>query len=108
MGQYNKEVYKFLKYATTTGLILSFTSLAVCSFLVFDTHYIKKNPKFFISETLFMGILTAIPIAYLSYIRGSTSYKTILRDSSLFFIKIVLIHLGFQLSGVYSVIFPES
>jgi hypothetical protein len=29
-------------------------------------------------------------------------------DSGLIFVKIVLLHIGFQLSGVYSVLFPNS
>ena len=101
-------VYNFLKYAILAGIVVGFGSLAVCSALVFDTAYIQKNPKTFLSETLIMGVLTAIPIAYLTYVRGTTSVKRIFSDSSLIFLKIVLLHVGFQLSGVYSVLFPAS
>jgi hypothetical protein len=104
---YEAEVYSFLKYSIIVGLILSFAALLVCSALVFDTAYIQKNPKNFLVETFLTGTLTAIPIAYLSYMRGASSYKLILRDSGVFFLKIVLIHLGFQLSGVYTVLFTN-
>ena len=101
-------VYTFLKYAILAGIVVGFGCLAVCSALVFDTAYIQKNPKTFLSETLIMGVLTAIPIGYLTYVRGTTSVKRIFSDSSLIFLKIVLLHVGFQLSGVYSVLFPAS
>ena len=104
---YEAEVYAFLKYSIIVGLILSFGALVVCSALVFDTTYIQENPKNFLVETLLTGTLTAVPIAYLSYMRGASSYKLILRDSSAFFLKIVLIHIGFQLSGVYTVLFSS-
>ena len=104
---YETEVYEYLKYSIIVGLILSFGSLIVCSALVFDTTYIQQNPKNFLVETLLMGTLTAIPIAYLSYMRGASSYKVIVRDTSVFFLKMILIHIGFQLSGVYTVVFTN-
>lgn len=103
-----QQVYNIMKYLIFAGVIVGFGSLAIASSLVFDTYYITKHPKYFTTETLLFGILTAIPIAYLSYMRGATSYKKVFSDSILFFIKIVLLHLGFQLSGIYSVLFPES
>ncbi len=87
------------------GLVISFIVLFVCSLIVADTKYIETHPFRFFFETFFMGVMTAIPIAYVSYMRGATSYSKIFNDSVFFFLKIVLIHLGFQLSGVYTVIF---
>jgi hypothetical protein len=103
----SSDVYSFIKYSLYAGILFGFCVLIVSSFLVFDTAYIIKNPKFFTSETFIMGLLTAIPIAYLCYIRGS-SKSDIINGSGLMFLKIILIHIGFQLSGVYSVIFPKS
>ena len=100
-------VYQVVKYGVIIGLLLSFLVLFIGSVLVHDTHYITKNPKFFVSETLIMGILTGLPIAYITYLRGGTRKESI-QDFGLFFFKIVLLHIGFQLSGVYSVIFPMS
>ena len=54
-----------------------------------------------------MGFLTSLPVIYISYLRGSPQVNTI-RDFFLIFIKIVFLHAGFQLSGVYSVLFPDS
>lgn len=98
-------VYQVVKYGVIVGLLVSFLVLFVGSVLVHDTHYITKNPKFFISETLIMGILTGLPVAYITYLRGG-SHRQSFHDFGLFFFKIVLLHIGFQLSGVYSVIFP--
>jgi hypothetical protein len=103
-----QEVYTVMKYLILAGIVIGFGTLAVTSALIFDTHYITKNPKFFTTETLLFGTLTAIPIAYLSYMRGATNYKKIVYDSMLFFIKVVFLHIGFQLSGIYSVLFPTS
>ena len=72
-----------------------------------DTYYIQKNPKFFLSETLLMGFLTGLPIIYICWLR-KVPVATSLIDFGLFFLKIVLIHVGFQLSGVYTVLFPMS
>jgi TRAP-type mannitol/chloroaromatic compound transport system substrate-binding protein len=108
MSKYDKEVFTALKYFILFGVIAGFAALGIASVIMFDTYYIEKNPKFFLTETLLFGIMTAIPIAYLSYMRGSTSYKKIFQDAMIFFVKIVLMHLGFQLSGIYSVFFPAS
>lgn len=100
-------VYQIVKYGVIVGLLLSFVVLFVGSVLLRDTYYITKNPRFFISETLIMGVLTGLPVAYITYLR-SGSHKQSIQDFGLFFLKIVLLHIGFQLSGVYSVIFPAS
>ena len=101
------QVYQVIKYGVLIGVVLSFVILVVGSALVHDTTYITKNPKFFLSETLLMGILTSLPVMYISYLRGSPHANTI-RDFWIIFLKIVFLHVGFQLSGVYSVLFPAS
>ena len=103
----HNSVYKVIKYGLISGIAVSFLVLLAGSVLVHDTYYIEKNPKFFISETLIMGILTGLPVMYITLLRGGTKKQSI-QDFGLFFLKIVLLHLGFQLSGVYSVIFPKS
>jgi len=100
-------VYKFIKYSMLVGIAFGFTTLFIASILVHDTAYIQKHPKFFMAETLFMGVLTTIPVILISYLRGADKKETI-NGSGLIFLKIVLLHIGFQLSGVYSVIFPKS
>lgn len=102
-----KMVYSIIKYGIIFGISLSLFILLVGSLLVHDTFYITKNPKFFITETLMMGIFTSIPIAYMCYMRGAP-LSAALTDFGLFFFKIIILHLGFQLCGIYSVLFPKS
>ena len=99
--------YNIIKYSILFGIVVGFSMLFIASALVHDIAYIQKNPKFFLGETLIMGVLTTIPIMVICYLRGASKNETI-NSSGLFFLKIVLIHIGFQLSGVYSVIFPKS
>jgi hypothetical protein len=103
----SESVYLFIKYSMLIGITFGFTVLLVCSILVHDTNYITKNPKFFVSETLLMAILTTIPVAYLSYLRGGNKNE-IINGSGLIFLKIILLHIGFQLTGIYSILFPNS
>jgi hypothetical protein len=103
----SKAVYKVIKYCLIFGLGLSILVLIICSALVQDTTYIFKHPDYFISELLFAGLLTALPVVYISHLRGGDIASTHL-DFALFFAKIVFIHIGFQLSGIYTILFPKS
>jgi uncharacterized membrane protein YozB (DUF420 family) len=100
-------VYKIIKYAVIIGISLSFIVLTATSILVRDTGYIIKHPKFFISETLIMGLLTSIPVLYISFLRSGNKKETA-QEFGLLFFKIIFLHITFQLSGIYSVLFPES
>lgn len=100
-------VYHFIKYAVILGISLSFIVLTATSVLVHDTAYITKHPKFFLSETLMMGFLTSIPVLYISFLRDGNKKETAQEFAMLFF-KIIFLHITFQLSGIYSVLFPES
>jgi len=103
----SQTAFNIIKYFIVLGTIFGFSILLIASILIHDTTYIEEHPKFFLGETLIMGLLTTIPIMVICYLRGSSKKETIY-GSGLFFLKIVLIHIGFQLSGVYSVIFPKS
>jgi len=100
-------VYPLIKYGILTGLAFGFLILIIGSLLVHDTWYIEQNPQFFFSETLVMGLLSSLPILFISYLRQGTLVKTAM-EFIIFFLKIVGIHLGFQLCGVYSILFPKS
>jgi hypothetical protein len=99
--------YKIMKNFTLIGIVIGFGILFVFSILVHDVDYMKNHPRFFISETLIMAILTTLPIVYLSILRGANKQET-MNGSALIFLKIVLLHIGFQMSGIYSVLFPKS
>jgi len=99
--------YKIVKNFIIVGSLIGFSILIIFSVLVHDTTYMTHHPKFFVSETLIMAILTTLPIVYLSILRGANKQETI-KGSAFIFIKIVLLHIGFQMSGIYSVLFPNS
>jgi len=100
-------VYNVIKYGILLALGIGFLVLFVTSAIVRDTYWIEKNPMVFTKEMLLMSFLTALPILYISYQRGGT-LKDTAAEFSLLFAKIALIHVTFQLSGVYSVLFPKS
>jgi len=100
-------VYKLIKYGILAAAALGFTILFITSVLVHDTHYIKTHPKFFLSETIIMGLLSSLPIIYISWLRGGSKVET-LQEFTLIFVKIALLHIGFQLSGVYAILFPKT
>lgn len=99
--------YKIVKNFTIIGIVIGFSMLLILSVIVHDTQYMTKHPRFFVSETLIMAILTTLPIVYLSILRGANKQETI-KGSALIFLKIVLLHIGFQMSGIYSAVFPNS
>lgn len=100
-------VYNVIKYGILLTLSIGFFVLFVTSAIVRDTYWIEKNPRIFAWETFLMSFLTALPILYISYQRGGT-LKDTAAEFSLLFAKIALLHVTFQLSGVYSVLFPNS
>jgi hypothetical protein len=100
-------VYSFIKYSVITGISLSVIVLTITSFLVHDTYWIQKHPKIFTSEALVMALLTSIPVLYISYMREGAIISTI-QEFTILFLKIIFLHVTFQLSGVYSVLFPKS
>lgn len=100
-------VYHVIKYGILLTLSIGFFVLFVTSAIVRDTYWIEKNPSIFMNEMLLMSLLTSLPILYISYQRGGTGKETAL-EFALLFVKISLLHVTFQLSGIYSVLFPKS
>ena len=100
-------VYKCIKYSIFFGVTYGAIILLAGSLLVNDSGYIINHPNFFISETLVMGLLSSMPILYISYLREGLLITTVM-EFIVFFFKIAMIHVGLQLSGVYSVLFPKS
>ena len=100
-------VYKVIKYGILLGLSIGFIMLFITSAIVHDTYWIVKHPYIFAKETALMAILTALPILYISYHREGTLEETAI-ECSILVLKIAVLHITFQLSGVYSVLFPKS
>jgi hypothetical protein len=100
-------VYNIVKYGILAGLVVGFGILIIGSILVHDTWYIMKNPKFFATETIAMGLSASLPVGLICYFRGVALHASLI-DAVIMFLKVSLIHVGFQLSGIYSVLFPTS
>jgi hypothetical protein len=100
-------VYKYIKYSILLGVTYGAILLLAGSILVNDSGYIVNHPRFFLSETLVMGLLSSVPILFISYLRQGLLITTAV-EFIVFFFKIAMIHVGLQLSGVYSVLFPKS
>jgi len=100
----SQTTFNVIKYFIVLGTLLGFFILLIASILIHDTTYIEEHPRFFLGETLFMGVLTSIPVIVICYLRGLEKTRIIINSGAIF-LKIVLIHIGFQLSGVYTVFF---
>jgi hypothetical protein len=102
----SQKAYKTIKYFTLIIVAIGFFLITVTSVIVHDTAYITTRPRLFVSELLIMGLLTSLPVAYISWARGGSRSDT-LQGFFLIFMKIILIHIGFQLSGVYTALFSK-
>ncbi len=100
-------VVQTIKYFTTAGIVMAAIILIVGSVVVHNTAFVQRNPNFFITETLLMSLMTALPILYLGYTRQAGLVKTVL-DFVLLVLKVALVHVGLQFSGVYAELFPKS
>ena len=100
-------IYAYIKYSVFLGVTYGAILLLVGSVLVNDNGYIVNHPNYFLSETLVMGLLSSVPILFISYLRQGPLVTTAV-EFIVFFFKIAMIHVGLQLSGVYSVLFPKS
>jgi hypothetical protein len=98
-------VYNLIKYLIIAGLAIGFFVLIGTSMLIMDTKYIELNPTYFLQELLIIGGLTALPVIYLGWMRRGQHINDFY-GFLILFVKIALIHLCFQLSGVYTILFP--
>jgi hypothetical protein len=96
-----------IEYGITFGLVTSTIFLIVCSLIVQDTAYIRRDPKFFVAETLTMGVLSSLPIILIAHLRGHDIAESATSAVTLC-LHVAFVHVGFQLSGIYSELFPKS
>jgi hypothetical protein len=96
-----------IKEGITWGTIIGAILLIIGSFAVRDVEYIKKMPGTFISEGVMLAFFTTIPLLLIGYNRYAVSRE----KATQFFVvfaAIAAIHIGFQLSGVYSIIYKNA
>jgi hypothetical protein len=97
-------VFNLIKYLIILGLAIGLFVLIGTSMLIMDTKYIERKPAHFLQELLIVGGLTALPVIYLGWMRRGQNIKDYY-GFLILFLKITLIHLCFQLSGVYTILF---
>jgi hypothetical protein len=96
-----------LVYTTYAGLILAVLVLVVFAALVRHVSFmVSHTPEFFI-ELFAMGILTALPLLVFIYTR-KTGWPTGLKLVGLFAIKLLVLHVLFELSGMYDYVFSST
>jgi hypothetical protein len=102
----SKVSYRIIKYGLLAGAAVGFLILAVTSLLVRDIAYPMQNPRYFLAETAVVAFFNAVPLLYIGYMRRGRNLNDFIGFLVLF-VKIALIHIGFQLSGVYTILLPR-
>jgi len=102
----SKTAYQIIKYGTIGAIALGFMVLILFSFLVRDTAFITQYPMRFLSELFVISFLTSLPVLYIGWMRRGRNLNDFYGFLVLF-LKIALMHVGFQLSGVYTIILPR-
>lgn len=90
----------------TWGTIIGVILLIIGSLAVRDVEYIKKMPGTFIGEGVMLAFFATIPLLLIGYNRYALS-KEKATQFFVVFAAIAAIHIGFQLSGVYSIIYKN-
>lgn len=95
-----------IKGGIISGVVLGIAILVIGSFVVHDVDYIKEKPGTFMSEGLMLAFFAAIPLLLIGHNRHAETKENTLH-AFIMFAKIGIVHLGFQLSGVYSIVYEH-
>lgn len=94
------KIYKVFEYALFTGIILAYGLLIYMAFTTQYTGYIKTHPLRFIGEFLAFSLLPALPLILFVTTRNVSTKAATIWFATLWF-KFALLHVLFELSGVY-------
>jgi hypothetical protein len=89
----------------TSIFVFSLAMMIWFSIAVRDLKFPRENPVRFTIETLTAGIIPALFIFILYYLRGNPINHETFFIFFMLAIKVMLIHILFQFSGVYTVFF---
>jgi hypothetical protein len=93
---------------TYIGLFATVLILSIFSFIVKDIGFIRDNPVDFAIELLFISFLPALMMVFVfGRTRKVDSNKLVLWFVTLI-LKLMIFHILFQLSGLYSMAFPNT
>jgi len=94
-----------LKNVTIFSAALAIAVLSGFSFLIRDTEFPTEHPFLFTSEVLVAGVLPALVLLYMTYVRKKPFTSNTVIDFSLLTAKFALAQVLLQFSGVYSSVF---
>ena len=84
------------------GAFLAILVLSITSFIIADVTFIKLYPMDFILEILFVGLIPALLMAFIFAKTRKMNNKDILYWFLTLSIKLIIFHILFQLSGLYT------
>jgi len=99
-------ITNFISNVTMFLLIVSVIFLTTVSVFVRDLSYPIKSPYFFVIETLLMSFLPAIVLLLMCIFRGYSITNTVIIEFLVFAAHFGVLHILFQFSGCYSILFP--
>lgn len=98
------QIPKLLTYGLYVLLGLVALALIVGSAIVRFTKFIVRHPLSFVTELIFMSIITSLPVLVFIFTRRIKA-KLGLQYVLLFAVKLAIIHVGCELSGFYDYAF---
>lgn len=101
------QVPKLLTYGLYVLLGIVALALLVASAIMRFTKFIAQHPLSFVTELIFMSIVTALPMLVFIFTRR-IKVKLGLEYFLFFALKLAIIHVGCELSGFYDYAFSTA
>jgi uncharacterized membrane protein YvlD (DUF360 family) len=97
----------YLETLFYTGIIVSIVVLGIFSFIVKDISFIKEYPLDFFIELIFVSVVPALLMVFVFARTRNMSPNTTLVWFLSVLIKLMIFHILFQLSGLYTYAFGK-
>jgi hypothetical protein len=99
--------FPVIKWGFVILVLLAAFIIVIGSLVIRDVEYIKEEPGVFTSEALMLGFFASIPLFLIGRNRQTESKGKFI-EFLLLFAKVAVLHIGIQISGVYSVLYPNA
>lgn len=100
-------LFKAFEFALFTGMVIAYAFLIYMAVRIRHVDYIKNHPFRFIAEFLCFSLLPALPLILFIMTRDVTPKVATIWFITLWF-KFALLHVLFEISGVYHYYFDRS
>ena len=97
---------KFITEATFWAILVALIALIIPAIIVHDYHFIIQHPVYFTLETITLAVIPALAIMVF-YLTRSIKLKETLLSFVVLAIKFGILHILFQLAGVYTYVFQH-